>query len=562
MALDYGNHGFSNPFSGLGLSSQSVISALGVGAMVAEKLPGYEIIQSQLQRFNIDLSTVTTWMMIATALWTVWSLVTRNVYTLLDTYYCCSVRVTSDDSLFHDLFTWLREERAADISIARVCDAKKQLDHPDGDHQVDQFGSPYAPPPVLPTGRQVSQVVYTPTPGALYYFRHNGHTIRIVREQIHDPTIMPGTPLREAVKLKYYGRSPLVLKAVLDDVILRSNQRDQGKTVVYQGIVGLHGQNRWDRCMSRPNRSINTVILEEDQKEKVVGDIEEYLLPATVKWYANRGLPYRRGYLLYGPPGNSITDPEIYKTNTDIFIGTGKTSLSMALAGHFNLEVYALSLNAQNLNDDNLALLFTMLPKRCIVLLEDVDASGVKRDDEPASHEPETPSMKAQIGMQYNGPFNFPSPMKSSVSFSGLINAIDGAVAKEGRILIMTTNHREKLDDALIRPGRVDLQIAFSFASKSVIAELFENLYDVSEDDMTALYMPTDFPSRKEILELSRQFSDLVPEGCFTPAEIQGLLLLHKKNPHTALAMTPAWVEKKLAGKQVKTEIKASVDPS
>lgn len=230
----------------------------------------------------------------------------------------------------------------------------------------------------------------------------------------------------------------------------------------------------------------------------------------------------------------------------------------MALAGHFNLEIYTISLNAQNLTDDILATMFTLLPKRCIILLEDVDASGVKRD-EALGPEPQPP----QPMMDPMGRFGaeVPPPAKSRVSFSGLINAIDGAAAKEGRILIMTTNHRERLDEALIRPGRVDLQIAFAFASKGVILELFENLYDVSEDDMAALYMPTDFPPKKEVLELARQFSDLVPEGRFTPAEIQGLLLLHKKSPHAALASTPSWLERRLAV-DAKVGLKASVDSS
>lgn len=227
----------------------------------------------------------------------------------------------------------------------------------------------------------------------------------------------------------------------------------------------------------------------------------------------------------------------------------------MALAGHFNLEVYTLSLNAQGLTDDILAGMFTLLPKRCIVLLEDVDASGAKRDSQAPTPEPE-PEITNQRRRLNNG------PIRSQVSFSGLINAIDGAAAKEGRILVMTTNHREKLDGALIRPGRVDLQIAFAFASKQVISDLFKNLYDVSEEDMASLYMPADFPSRKEVLELADQFSDLVPEGRFTPAEIQGLLLLHKKSPHAALASTPSWLKRKLAVLEVKAAAKASVDSS
>lgn len=244
-----------------------------------------------------------------------------------------------------------------------------------------------------------------------------------------------------------------------------------------------------------------------------------------------------------------------------MFIGTGKTSLSMALAGHFNLEVYTLSLNARSLTDDALAGLFALLPKRCIVLLEDVDASGVNRGSQEPEPEPEI--MNQPRRLMLDSGFTRPTrPTKSQVSFSGLINAIDGVAAKEGRILIMTTNHRERLDEALIRPGRVDLQIAFAFASKQVISDLFKNLYDVSEEDMTSLYMPTDFPSRKEVLELAHQFSDLVPEGCFTPAEIQGLLLVHKKSPYAALASTPSWLKRKLAGREVNAAAKTSVDSS
>lgn len=299
MAMNFAGGGFNNPFGALGIGSQSIASALGVGAIMAEKLPGYDTVQSQLQRFNIDLGTVTTWMLVATACWTAWNLVTRNVYMLLDSYYCCSIRITSEDGLFHDFFSWLQEERANDISSTRMCDAKKKHQYLDvEDEEVKQYNP-----------SQLSQVVYNPTPGALYHFRHNGHTIQIIREQIHDVNqSIPSGPRmtsRETVQLKYYGREPGVLRAVLDEVICRSNSRDQGRTVLYQAFTE-HGQRRWDRSTSRPNRSISTVILEEDQKKRVVEDIEEYLLPATTNWYANRGLPYRRGYLLYGPPGNYI----------------------------------------------------------------------------------------------------------------------------------------------------------------------------------------------------------------------------------------------------------------
>jgi len=80
--------------------------------------------------------------------------------------------------------------------------------------------------------------------------------------------------------------------------------RDQGMTTVFYANMSPYGiPPRWERALSRPNRSMETVTLEGGQKELIIRDIEEYILPVTAKWYANRGLPYRRGYLFYGPPG-------------------------------------------------------------------------------------------------------------------------------------------------------------------------------------------------------------------------------------------------------------------
>jgi chaperone BCS1 len=62
---------------------------------------------------------------------------------------------------------------------------------------------------------------------------------------------------------------------------------------------------------------------------------------------------------------------------------------------------------------------------------------------------------------------------RASVTFSGLLNALDGVRTQEGRILFMTTNHPENLDPALVRPGRVDLQVKLDYASFYQMEELF-----------------------------------------------------------------------------------------
>lgn len=110
-------------------------------------------------------------------------------------------------------------------------------------------------------------------------------------------------------------------------------------------------------------------------------------------------LPSRLGYLFSGPPG------------------TGKSSLAFALAGHFGLPVYVLSLSLPQLTDKGLEELFASTPFHCILLLEDVDAT-----------EPLT-----RAGSRTRAPTkDEDKKKKSTVTLSGLLNAIDGVAAAEG----------------------------------------------------------------------------------------------------------------------------------
>jgi chaperone BCS1 len=138
-------------------------------------------------------------------------------------------------------------------------------------------------------------------------------------------------------------------------------------------------------------------------------------------------------------------------------------------------------------------MLFNSLPRRCVVLLEDIDSAGLnRREDENAGPDPKAHGDRAGStsgGEEFakeiaraiksvNDRNDRDNPAKKQgISLSGLLNAIDGVASHEGRVLIMTTNFPEKLDEALVRPGRVDMKVAFSLATREQICELFIRMY-------------------------------------------------------------------------------------
>ena len=284
--------------------------------------------------------------------------------------------------------------------------------------------------------------------------------------------------------------------------------------------------------MSRPYRDIDTVILEKSKKQALLRDINEYLHPRTRKWYSNHGIPYRRGYLFSGAPG------------------TGKTSLTAALAGVFGLDIYVLSLLDTGLSETTLVRLLGAVPSRCIVLIEDVDAAGLgKRPD--AS--PKKESTMSDTESTIDAPTM--SAPATNISLSGLLNAIDGVSSNEGRILIMTTNNPEALDKALIRPGRVDMHVTFALPTSVEIQELYLSMYKDMEHGKVKAESAEPRPSfsnnlptltTEELQRLSRTFADSLPENRLSLAAIQGFLLSYKRNPQVAAEKAKDWADEAL----------------
>jgi len=311
------------------------------------------------------------------------------------------------------------------------------------------------------------------------FFQYKGRKVLYTRKQ--GQTLCTGYDRRpqemEEMTLSAWGSDNSFLKNILTDALvaaLEAETEDFNVWVLSNSWIG-----GWEKALTKPPRAKTSVVLDEDLAEHLLHDAGVFLKSA--QWYKDSGIPYRRGYLLFGPPG------------------CGKTSFCQVLAGALKLDICMLSLSNDKLDDNMLAQNFRDAPQSAILLLEDVDAVFVNRDKGSGS--------------------------KSGVSFSGLLNAIDGVASQEGRIFFMTTNHLERLDEALIRPGRCDVRVELKKASKGQMERLFLRFFPDAE------------------LE-AKEFALKLPTNEISMAQLQGHLLEHKTSAQLCIDSIPKLLQR------------------
>ncbi len=305
---------------------------------------------------------------------------------------------------------------------------------------------------------------YAPAPGRHWFVRH-GKICRLERNinekskvgSSHNPR-----PMETLHVTVLFGHVSTML-----GWIATGRQIAQAKDRVGPGLHVLK-DGYWDSLGDIPRRSIDTILVDDDRIEKIAEDMRWFY--AARDWYADRGVPWRRGYLFHGPPG------------------TGKSSLIRALASELSLDIATLDVGRPCMTDDDLREALISAPKDSLIAIEDVDAVFTQRDG---------------------------AEKRSGVSFSGLLNAIDGIGAQEGRALIMTTNHKEKLDPALIRPGRAYMHTELGLVNAKTARRLFDRFFPAEEG-------------------LGSQFEQRLGDTRCSPAEIQGWLLANSFDPSSA----------------------------
>ncbi|MGC2474665.1 MAG: AAA family ATPase [Candidatus Sulfotelmatobacter sp.] len=278
------------------------------------------------------------------------------------------------------------------------------------------------------------------------------------------------TPRRiESLTFRTIGRKQIFLKRFVGEIVA-CHQR-KVKTASYLYVY----DEVWTWVQAYTPRLLDSVILKPGERERLVDDIEKFR--ASRERYRYLGVPYHRGYLLYGPPG------------------TGKTSLVSGLAAQFGMSVYAVNLT--EFNDRTLKSAINNVPQNAVILFEDIDCMKTgNRHPEPSEQDRSSPGLRRDKE----------DPAGFGVSLSGLLSVLDGFHAPENVLFVMTTNHIESLDLALLRPGRIDYKLYLGKAADAQKLELYRRFFPEATES-----------EAREFVE-AHAFAE-------TMAEFQGLLL-------------------------------------
>jgi len=234
----------------------------------------------------------------------------------------------------------------------------------------------------------------------------------------------------EQIALRLYSRDVRVLDTLLGEA---RHPSDQDKIKIFTG------SHYWGSPVRKRKRSLDTIFVNGDAKQAIIDKIEWFF--ANEAWYEQRGIPYKLVMLFHGLPG------------------TGKTRLIYGLASYFNQSLGTVKSVA------GLDGLLRDAPDRSFIAIEDIDMLTEARAESPDDDEAPAPATPQQTS--YDG----------SSSLQILINALDGIATPHGMVVFITTNHREKLDEALVRKGRIDIDLEIGPIDRETAGRMFAAFY-------------------------------------------------------------------------------------
>lgn len=267
----------------------------------------------------------------------------------------------------------------------------------------------------------------------------------------------------EHITLICFSRNPKYIHRLIQEVS-KDNESD------HVGVYSFQG-DQYHLVDYKPFRRKETLYFSDNVLERLDRDIHTFI--DSKDYYERNGIPWRRSYLLDGPPG------------------TGKTSLAHYLASILQKDIY--TINLASLKNDTALLLAFIAQQNGVVLLEDIDSCD-------ALHRRE---------------LNDKRKVKSEITLSGILNTLDGMSSRNGQILIATTNRKEILDPAITRPGRFDVHLHISLIedeavvrrmAESILYEFPDSIDDFIEGFLYSYPLPQSPALIQSHLQLERNF--------------------------------------------------------
>ncbi|KAI0523484.1 hypothetical protein KFK09_005879 [Dendrobium nobile] len=280
------------------------------------------------------------------------------------------------------------------------------------------------------------------------------------------------SPRGGAIKIKWYELSfhnkykEITLNAYFPHILERSKDI---KAADKRLKLYMNQYDSWSCIDLNHPATLETLALEAELKQTIIEDLARFV--KRKQYYKKIGKAWKRGYLLFGPPG------------------TGKSSLVAAIANYLRFDIYDLDLKEVTSNT-RLKRLLVAMKNKSVLVIEDIDCSiDLQNRDEEGEDKKK--------------------PNKDDVTLSGLLNFIDGlwSTSGEERIIVLTTNYKDRLDPALLRPGRMDMHIQMGYCGPNSFKVLASNYHDIDEHP------------------LFEEIEELLKEVQVTPAEVAEELL-------------------------------------
>lgn len=256
-----------------------------------------------------------------------------------------------------------------------------------------------------------------------FYLRKYGRWLRISfgRDKLENANNL------KSVYLKHYTFKGIFASKSIRRLVGEINEKYS--TAEREPRFFVSNSNHFNYMQKITGKPLSQVVLNLELKDRIITDINTWR--ESKSEYDRRGIAHKRGHCYHGPPG------------------TGKTTLARAISIEYGMDVYAVNLNTVDGDDALIRMCVDVFPNS-IILFEDIDAYFENR---------QTVNKKARV------------------TFSGLLNALDGAVNLSSVFVIITTNHIDRLDSALIRPGRIDMIHELGYAKTAEVNEYLSMFY-------------------------------------------------------------------------------------